>query len=1143
MDSLDWDDTPWPCAETTVCELLTDSQGTLQPLDEEAWSFSRLRATAQRLARRLRLPVAGERRCVALGYDEGLALVLAQLAVVEAGLHFLPLDLRQPVERLEAMLEMAGAILLLAPKGVPELRVRQMQLEEVELLEEAEVQPPRPEDLCYVQFTSGSTGRPKGVLCEHRHCAWYAAAKAAAEGIDGSSRLLLTAAFTFDPCQGDIFCALAAGATLVVAPRLRLLHDFREVLEQSEATHVCATPALWQLLDAEPEQFPRLRCLSLGGEKMPPKLVERWAPNVELRNVYGVTEATVYQTVMPMLASTPPHTAGRPLPGVRVCLRPWPGEDAAEVVLGGPGVARGYLGAGPFGGRFATGDCGRWARAGEVRVLEVLGRRDLQVKLNGERIELGEVEQLLGTCPLVAQCVAVPWGGALLAHVVLDGEEMDGLVALALAAHCDRHLPRIMRPRLFVAADALPLTANGKVNRAALPTVPPPGPSARASHEPLTELEEAVAIAWASELSLPDGLGADSDFYSLGGGSVQAVRVTRVLRAVLHGGGGGKPRWAEGASDWRDPAGDAALFLPPERAGDAECHFGLCDGGPFAPCALLERPVLRHYAQFLVGCGVRVAETAETAKATRENAEHAGAPEIELSPLPRALETAIRAGRETLARALLWAGCSLSQSGPGPLHWAASRCSDSLVRLLVRHRANVLHCTDAGAVAAHGAAAAGNAKALAALLELGTPPRVRDRGRQSLLHYAARSGEVAAVQLAAEAKAEVNCRDRQLRTALHWAALHGDVDICRALLHHRADPSPPKVPASLHRRRTRLEQVSFWDVIIESLEIVDSQALQLFEQVLDAQTCERAQLQSREAADVAIVASAMKNLGRELQSLENLQPLVMTKALKQVEVDFYDTLLQQRELQQRQEASKCHGCALKHRHYEQLQEQRAVATDIEDLSRELGSESLGLLPQLRAKEQVLNDLGCLDEEGLISLKGRAATEVLSGDEVTIIEVVFHNVLDGCSAAEVAAAVSAFVFPDKVDEQEDLEELPANLSRVRAGILQQHRRVELLLRDRRVEMDAEELQRCCNVALMGIAYRWASGESLSEIMKDSQFQEGAIVRAIVRAEELLRKLQDVAKLLGNRGLHDVFSEAADLIHRDIAFVPSLYIKRT
>ncbi|CAJ1423775.1 unnamed protein product [Effrenium voratum] len=86
--------------------------------------------------------------------------------------------------------------------------------------------------------------------------------------------------------------------------------------------------------------------------------------------------------------------------------------------------------------------------------------------------------------------------------------------------------------------------------------------------------------------------------------------------------------------------------------------------------------------------------------------------------------------------------------------------------------------------------------------------------------------------------------------------------------------------------------------------------------------------------------------------------------------------------------------------------------------------------------------------------GRAATEVLSGDEVTIIEVVFHNVLDGCSAAEVAAAVSAFVFPDKVDEQEDLEELPANLSRVRAGILQQHRRVELLLRDRRVEMDAE-----------------------------------------------------------------------------------------
>lgn len=222
---------------------------------------------------------------------------------------------------------------------------------------------------------------------------------------------------------------------------------------------------------------------------------------------------------------------------------------------------------------------------------------------------------------------------------------------------------------------------------------------------------------------------------------------------------------------------------------------------------------------------------------------------------------------------------------------------------------------------------------------------------------------------------------------------------------------------------------------------------------------------------------------------------------------------------------------MKHRHFDQLLERRNLEADIEDLDHELGCESLGLLPQLRAKEEVLKDLECLDDEGLISLKGQPATEVI-----------FHNILDGCTAAEAAAAVSAFVFPDKVDTEEDhLEELPPNLCRIRSAILEHHRRIELLLQRHRAPMDSEELQRICNVALMGTAYRWACGAQLASIMEDSQFQEGAIVRAIVRAEELLRKLQDVAKMLGNDSLEKVFSEAAELIHRDIAFVPSLYIK--
>ncbi|CAE7042178.1 SKI2 [Symbiodinium sp. CCMP2592] len=160
----------------------------------------------------------------------------------------------------------------------------------------------------------------------------------------------------------------------------------------------------------------------------------------------------------------------------------------------------------------------------------------------------------------------------------------------------------------------------------------------------------------------------------------------------------------------------------------------------------------------------------------------------------------------------------------------------------------------------------------------------------------------------------------------------------------------------------------------------------------------------------------------------------MSKALnlKQVEAEFYGTLLRQRELQRRQENSKCHGCALKNAHYEQLGARRSLAADIEDLDRELGAESLGLLPQLRAKEQVLRDLQCLDEDGLISFKGQAATEVLSGDEITVAEVVFHNILEGHTPEEVAAAVTAFVFPDKVEMPQDatMEELPESLATVR-----------------------------------------------------------------------------------------------------------------
>ena len=303
----------------------------------------------------------------------------------------------------------------------------------------------------------------------------------------------------------------------------------------------------------------------------------------------------------------------------------------------------------------------------------------------------------------------------------------------------------------------------------------------------------------------------NQDFYALGGGSVLAVRVTRSLRAVLHGGGGGQ-KWAEGISDWRSPAGDASLFLAPERAGDAECHFGLCDGGPFAPCALLERPILSHYAEFLARAGVRTSPA--TSDVERDELEGGMVESSQHDKSSRALEHAIRAQRETLAHALLVAGASATgglgprEAGMTPLHWAAAKCSSNMVQLLVKFAANVMHPTATHASPGHVACAAGNYSALQSLLAARAHAQSRDSSKQSLLHYAVRSGNLETVELAANAKAEINCRDQQLRTALHWAALGGDSSICRLLLALRASCTPPKVPQALHRRRTRLAQES-----------------------------------------------------------------------------------------------------------------------------------------------------------------------------------------------------------------------------------------------------------------------------------------------------------------------------------------------
>lgn len=342
---------------------------------------------------------------------------------------------------------------------------------------------------------------------------------------------------------------------------------------------------------------------------------------------------------------------------------------------------------------------------------------------------------------------------------------------------------------------------------------------------------------------------------------------------------------------------------------------------------------------------------------------------------------------------------------------------------------------------------------------------------------------------------------------------------------------------------------SEWTVVVETVPLEG--VMQLFEQCLDPQLCRRAAAEEPRLADVGD-GTSLAEVGAELlrlveegaRSLDGgggFLPLVVSKVTRQADMDFYDTMLRQQELQVLQESSLCHHCPYRELHLRQQQRRSTLGADIEDLGRELGAESLGLLPQLHAREAVLRELGCIDQSGLITLKGRAATEVLSGDEITIAEVVFHNTMSGFTAQEVAAAISAFVFPDKVDDEAQEVPVPHRVQVLYDRMLKHHHHVDALHRKHGVDIDPEEFARSCSAGLMGITYRWACGEPLAQIMLHTWLQEGTIVRAIVRAEELLRKLQDVAKLLGNDDMRKVFKEAAELIHRDIAFVPSLYIE--
>ncbi|ACU97091.1 non-ribosomal peptide synthetase [Saccharomonospora viridis] len=529
-------------------------------------TFGQLADRVYRLARALRARGIGPEDVVALALPRSADIVIALLATLEAGAAFVPLDIGHPPERLRALIEDAGADLVLTHRTGPrpDGDVPRLALDAPDTLAELgslpsgpltveELAGPRlPDQLAYVLYTSGSTGRPKGVLVRsgalaallHHHRATITAE--AERAVGRPLRVAHTYSFAFDSAIDQVIWLLCGHELHIYDDEVfRDAQTLRSCCAADAIDVVDTTPSMAApLLDAgllDGEHRPTL--LILGGEALPRTLWRRIADTgVLARNMYGPTEATVDSATARIDDGEP--TIGLPLAGTRIylldnALQPVPHGTVGELYLAGPQLARGYLGrpgltaqafvADPFGApgerMYRTGDLARWVPG---RGLEYLGRGDGQVKIRGHRVELGEVEAALGAVEGVSAAAAVVRTDGeltrLVGYVVPEAGAQDLTPDSVRNALADR-VPDHLVPAAVVVLDELPLTSNGKLDRAALPA-----PRLASGGRPATTERERLLCDAVAEVFGLDEVGVDDDFFSLGGDSITAISVSSRLR-------------------------------------------------------------------------------------------------------------------------------------------------------------------------------------------------------------------------------------------------------------------------------------------------------------------------------------------------------------------------------------------------------------------------------------------------------------------------------------------------------------------------------------------------------------------------------------------------------------------------------------
>jgi len=553
-----------PLHELFTAQVARTPDAVALRFEDETLSYRELDRRANQLAHHLRTLGVGPDVVVGVCAERSFEMVIALLGILKAGGAYLPLDPSYPMERMSYMLADAKAPVLLAQAalgdGLPASNAAVVRLDAdwPEIARQPDTAPAtinNPGNLAYVIYTSGSTGRPKGVMNAHRGIVNRIAWMQDAYRLTPDDRVMQKTPFGFDVSVWEFFWPLAYGAELVIA-RPGGHQDpcyLAELIEQASVTVMHFVPSMLQafLEAADLSRCDSLRDVICSGEALPAETQNRFLgalPSSRLHNLYGPTEAAVDVSAWacrlePTATQVP---IGRPISNIQLYVldhrsEPVPLGIAGELYIGGIGVARGYLGRpgltaerfvpNPFaaGERlYRTGDLARWRSDG---ALDYLGRIDHQVKIRGFRIELGEIEAALLAHPDVEQAAAVVRDDTgerrLVGYVAVRRRQAD---TEALRQHLRRSLPDHMVPAALVQLEKLPLSANGKLDRNALPA--PDWHGHKEILAPRNATEQALAAIWRDVLKL-DRISVNDNFFALGGDSLSATRaIARVQREL-----------------------------------------------------------------------------------------------------------------------------------------------------------------------------------------------------------------------------------------------------------------------------------------------------------------------------------------------------------------------------------------------------------------------------------------------------------------------------------------------------------------------------------------------------------------------------------------------------------------------------------